>query len=45
MREITFVDALTEAHHEEMERDERVIVMGEDVELAYVFGVHEGAGR
>ena len=42
MREITFVDALTEAHHEEMERDERVIVMGEDVELAYVFGVTKG---
>ena len=42
MREITFVDALSEAHHEEMERDERVIVMGEDVELAYVFGVSKG---
>ena len=42
MREITFVDALNEAHHEEMERDERVIVMGEDVELAYVFGVSKG---
>ncbi len=42
MREINFVDALNEAHHEEMARDERVIVMGEDVELAYVFGVTKG---
>ena len=42
MREITFVDALNEAHHEEMARDARVIVMGEDVELAYVFGVTRG---
>ena len=42
MREITFGEALNEAHHEEMERDERVIVLGEDVELAYVFGVTKG---
>ncbi len=42
MREINFADALNEAHHEEMERDERVIVLGEDVELAYVFGVTKG---
>lgn len=30
MREITFREALREALHEEMERDERVYVMGED---------------
>ncbi len=42
MREITFVEALNEALHEEMERDEKVLVLGEDVELAYVFGVTKG---
>ena len=42
MREINFGDALNEAHHEEMEANEKVIVMGEDVELAYVFGVSKG---
>ena len=42
MREITFVDALNEALHEEMERDPKVFVIGEDVELAYVFGVTKG---
>ena len=42
MREINFVDALNEAHFEEMEANEKVIVMGEDVELAYVFGVSKG---
>jgi len=31
MREITFADALTEALLEEMRRDERVFIMGEDV--------------
>lgn len=46
MREITFVEALNEALHEEMERDKKVFVIGEDVELAYVFGVTKGlAGR
>lgn len=35
MREITFVEALNEALREEMRRDERVIVMGEDVQLGY----------
>ncbi|MDP6484581.1 MAG: alpha-ketoacid dehydrogenase subunit beta [Nitrospinota bacterium] len=45
MREITYVDALNEAHHEEMDRDARVIVMGEDVELAYVFGVTKGLAK
>lgn len=42
MREMTFVDALNEALHEEMQRDKKVIVLGEDVELAYVFGVTKG---
>jgi 2-oxoisovalerate dehydrogenase E1 component len=32
-RELSFVDALNEAMHQEMERDERVFVMGEDVAL------------
>ncbi|MEM1586980.1 MAG: alpha-ketoacid dehydrogenase subunit beta [Candidatus Bathyarchaeia archaeon] len=35
MREITYVEALNEALKEEMRRDERVIVMGEDVQLGY----------
>jgi pyruvate/2-oxoglutarate/acetoin dehydrogenase E1 component len=42
MREINYVDALNEALHEEMERDKKVICLGEDVELAYVFGVTKG---
>ena len=42
MREINFVDALNEALHEEMENDKKVICLGEDVELAYVFGVTKG---
>ncbi|MEK6709603.1 MAG: alpha-ketoacid dehydrogenase subunit beta, partial [Nitrospinota bacterium] len=42
MREIAFVEALNEALHEEMERDEKVFILGEDVELAYVFGVTKG---
>lgn len=35
MREITYVEALNEALKEEMRRDERVIVMGEDVQFGY----------
>jgi pyruvate/2-oxoglutarate/acetoin dehydrogenase E1 component len=35
LREITYVEALNEALKEEMRRDERVIVMGEDVQLGY----------
>ena len=42
MREITFVEALNEALHEEMDRDKKVFILGEDVELAYVFGVTKG---
>jgi pyruvate/2-oxoglutarate/acetoin dehydrogenase E1 component len=34
MREITFVQAINEAIAEEMTRDERVFIMGEDVRLS-----------
>ncbi len=37
MREITYVQALNEALREEMERDERVFIMGEDI------GIYGGA--
>lgn len=46
MREITYLDAINEALLEEMERDERVFVLGEDVAIGYggggVFGVTKG---
>jgi pyruvate/2-oxoglutarate/acetoin dehydrogenase E1 component len=35
LREITYVEALNEALREEMHRDERVIIIGEDVQLGY----------
>ncbi len=42
-REITFVQALNEALRHEMERDQRVFVMGEDVGLiGGIFGVTRG---
>jgi 2-oxoisovalerate dehydrogenase E1 component len=42
-REITFAEALNEALRQEMERDERVFVMGEDVGLiGGIFGVTRG---
>ena len=42
-REITFVEALNEALRQEMARDERVFVMGEDVGLiGGIFGVTRG---
>jgi len=42
-REITFAQALNEALHGEMKRDERVFVMGEDVGLiGGIFGVTRG---
>jgi pyruvate dehydrogenase E1 component beta subunit len=35
LREITYVEALNEALREEMRHDERVIILGEDVQLGY----------
>jgi acetoin:2,6-dichlorophenolindophenol oxidoreductase subunit beta len=46
MRELTYQEAINEALVEEMERDPRVIMMGEDVSVGYggggVFGVTKG---
>jgi acetoin:2,6-dichlorophenolindophenol oxidoreductase subunit beta len=42
MREVKYADALREALIEEMRRDERVFVYGEDVELGYAFTVCKG---
>ncbi|MBW2057289.1 MAG: alpha-ketoacid dehydrogenase subunit beta [Deltaproteobacteria bacterium] len=42
MREIKYAEALREALAEEMRRDERVFVFGEDVELGYAFTVCKG---
>ncbi|MBN2323108.1 MAG: alpha-ketoacid dehydrogenase subunit beta [Spirochaetes bacterium] len=46
MKEITYLEAINEALFEEMEKDERVFVMGEDVAVGYggggVFGVTRG---
>ena len=43
MRSITYGKAISEAVHEEMARDESVIVMGEDVGLmGNVFGLFKG---
>jgi pyruvate dehydrogenase E1 component beta subunit len=43
MREITYMQAINEAMAEEMERDERVILMGEDVgAMGGIFGVTTG---
>src|SRR4030067_2881665 len=38
----TVIEALRDALHEEMQRDESVLVMGEDVEEGGVFRVTEG---
>ena len=43
MREITFLEAINEALHEEMARDERVYVFGEDVRIGYGKGGAFGA--
>ncbi len=42
MREIKYAQALCEALAEEMRRDKRVFVYGEDVELGYAFTVCKG---
>ena len=42
MREIKYADALREALTEEMRRDERVFIYGEDVELGFAFSVSKG---
>ncbi|HUV08279.1 MAG TPA: alpha-ketoacid dehydrogenase subunit beta [Spirochaetia bacterium] len=42
MRELTYAEALREAIAEEMRRDDRVFVLGLDVELGYAFTVTKG---
>lgn len=39
MREITYLDAVSEALNEEMARDERVFIMGEDISKGYGGGI------
>ncbi len=41
MREITYLEAVYEAQHEEMQRDERVFIIGEDIETSF-FGTTSG---
>jgi len=45
MREITYVEAVNEALIEEMERDERVFIFGEDITVGYGGGGMFGATR
>ncbi len=45
MREITYVEAINEALHEEMERDENVFALGEDIAVGYGGGGVFGATR
>lgn len=45
MKEITYLEAINEALTEEMERDERVFIMGEDIGVGYgggIFGATRG---
>lgn len=42
MTEITYLQALHDALEEEMERDDCVIVMGEDIQVGFPFGVTKG---
>jgi pyruvate dehydrogenase E1 component beta subunit len=41
-RKISYINAITEAIHEEMARDDRVVLIGEDVELGGAFGMMTG---
>jgi pyruvate dehydrogenase E1 component beta subunit len=41
MRDITYLEAVYEAQHEEMQRDERVFIIGEDIETSF-FGTTSG---
>ena len=45
MKELTYLEAINEALHEEMARDERVFAMGEDVAAGYMRGGIFGATR
>jgi pyruvate/2-oxoglutarate/acetoin dehydrogenase E1 component len=45
MREITYIEAINEALIEEMERDEKVFIMGEDISIGYGGGGVFGATR
>ncbi|MEE9275341.1 MAG: alpha-ketoacid dehydrogenase subunit beta [bacterium] len=42
MPALTYAEAINLALHEEMERDEKVFLLGEDVALSYVYGVTKG---
>jgi len=46
MRELTYVEVINEALHEEMESDEKVFIMGEDISIGYggggIFGATKG---
>ena len=46
MKEMTYVEAVNEALHEEMDRDAKVFLMGEDVSIGYggggIFGATKG---
>jgi pyruvate dehydrogenase E1 component beta subunit len=45
MREISYIEAINEALIEEMERDEKVFIMGEDISIGYGGGGVFGATR
>jgi len=45
MREMTYIEAVNEAMIEEMERDEKVFIMGEDIAVGYGGGGVFGATR
>lgn len=45
MKELTYLEAINEALHEEMARDERVFIMGEDIAVGYGGGGIFGATK